>query len=170
MIGRKPLPERRSFSSPRRNAGSVQGIRPDFSGLSPSPGQVAYVLLSRLPLARGRSPSPVRLACIRRTASVRPEPGSNSKCLTISFHYPVVKVPNRSTLGPTVKTIITLRTPVVNTLLREFSPTIEIRCSKQCTPYAPPPSRRTSKSLTSPSMSSPPIHERRYSRGIFSLR
>ena len=78
MIGRKPLPERRNFSSPRRDAGSVQGIRPDFSGLSPSPGQVAYVLLSRLPLARGRSPSPVRLACIRRTASVRPEPGSNS--------------------------------------------------------------------------------------------
>ena len=80
MIGRKPLPERRNFSSPRRDAGSVQGIRPDFSGLSPSPGQVVYVLLSRLPLARGRSPSPVRLACIRRTASVRPEPGSNSKC------------------------------------------------------------------------------------------
>ncbi len=34
----------------------------------------------------------VRLACIRRTASVRPEPGSNSTDLTVSFHYPVVKV------------------------------------------------------------------------------
>ena len=78
LIGRKLLPERRNLSSLYRNKGSVRGIRPDFSGLSPSPGHITYVLLSRLPLARGRSPSPVRLACIRRTASVRPEPGSNS--------------------------------------------------------------------------------------------
>ena len=56
---------------------------------------VTYVLLSRLPLYLATEAAVlVRLACIKRTASVRPEPGSNSKCLTISFHYPVVKVQN----------------------------------------------------------------------------
>ena len=35
---------------------NVRGIRPDFSGLSPSPGQITYVLLSRLPLAPGPKP------------------------------------------------------------------------------------------------------------------
>ena len=49
------------------------GISPSFEGLSPTTGQVTYALLSRLPLTR-RS---VRLACVRRAASVRPEPGSN---------------------------------------------------------------------------------------------
>ena len=54
------------------------------------------MLLSRLPLYLATEAAVlVRLACIKRTASVRPEPGSNSKCLTISFHYPVVKVQNQ---------------------------------------------------------------------------
>jgi hypothetical protein len=32
---------------------NLRGIRPDFSGLSLTSGQIIYVLLSRLPLARG---------------------------------------------------------------------------------------------------------------------
>ena len=41
------------------------------------------MLLSRLPLSNPGKPGwTVRLACIRRTASVSPEPGSNSKNLT----------------------------------------------------------------------------------------
>ena len=59
---------------------NVRGIRPDFSGLFPAPGQITYVLLSRLPLYLVTEVTVlVRLAGIRRTASVRPEPGSNSK-------------------------------------------------------------------------------------------
>ena len=49
--------------------------------LSPSLRQVTHALLTRPPLSFRRSKLPlssVRLACIKHTASVRPEPGSNS--------------------------------------------------------------------------------------------
>ena len=52
---------------------STCGLSPPFGRLSPTTGQIAYALLSRPPLTR-RS---VRLACVKRAASVRPEPGSN---------------------------------------------------------------------------------------------
>src|SRR5579859_55883 len=61
---------------PGTEAGSGCGISAAFAALFPTRGQVTHVLLTRPPLA-GRS-QPVRLACIRRAASVRPEPGSNS--------------------------------------------------------------------------------------------
>ena len=64
------------------------GISICFQMLSPASGQVAYVLLTRPPLVgdqnlTGASTScqldqRVRLACIRHTAGVHPEPGSNS--------------------------------------------------------------------------------------------
>ena len=41
-------------------------------------GQVAHVLRTRSPLGTPRRENPVRLACVKRAASVRPEPGSNS--------------------------------------------------------------------------------------------
>src|SRR5438270_5486364 len=57
------------------------GISTDFSVLSPARGQVAHVLLTRLPLGTrlpcGRR-ALARLACVRHAASVNPEPGSNS--------------------------------------------------------------------------------------------
>jgi hypothetical protein len=57
------------------------GISTDFSVLSPTKGQVAHVLLTRLPLGThlpcGRR-ALARLACVRHAASVNPEPGSNS--------------------------------------------------------------------------------------------
>ena len=48
--------------------------------LSPSEGQVAYALLTRLPLSSKEQAllRSVRLACVKHAASVRPEPGSNS--------------------------------------------------------------------------------------------
>ena len=57
------------------------GISSSFPLLSPALGQVAYVLLTRSPLATSLSKlrgSLVRLACIKHAASVHPEPGSNS--------------------------------------------------------------------------------------------
>jgi hypothetical protein len=57
---------------------NVCGISPGFPGLSPMHGQVAHVLRTRSPLDPPRRQSPVRLACVKRAASVRPEPGSNS--------------------------------------------------------------------------------------------
>ena len=53
--------------------------------MSPTERQVPHALLTRSPLnlisfGRNRIPlSPVRLACVRHAASVRPEPGSNSQ-------------------------------------------------------------------------------------------
>ncbi len=67
------------------------GIRPDFSGLSPCKGQVAYVLLTRAPVASGGGqvllPAAPRLACVKPVASVHPEPGSNSSLLLILFFF-----------------------------------------------------------------------------------
>ena len=60
------------------------GISSRFQLLSPSLRQIAHALLTRSPLRlisfiRRIIPSiSVRLACVRRAASVRPEPGSNS--------------------------------------------------------------------------------------------
>ncbi len=54
------------------------GISTGFPVLSPSKGHVIYVLLTRPPLMYPRRDLIARLACMKRTASVRPEPGSNS--------------------------------------------------------------------------------------------
>src|SRR5487761_1461721 len=59
----------------------ISGISTGFPVLSRSSGQVAHVLLTRSPLGLHRCChrlDPVRLACIKHAASVRPEPGSNS--------------------------------------------------------------------------------------------
>ena len=50
LIGRRPLPRRRSF--PRgADPASSWGISSPFDGLFPTSGQVTYALLSRLPLS-----------------------------------------------------------------------------------------------------------------------
>ena len=56
------------------------GINLSFERLSPSKGQVGYVLLTRAPVASGvlLHPDAPRLACVKPVASVHPEPGSNS--------------------------------------------------------------------------------------------
>ena len=85
LIRREPSPKRISPLTPLP-CGSVvlRGISLDFSKLSPSLGPVAHALLTRSPLSSRNSarrlPSvrSVRLACVKRAASVRPEPGSNS--------------------------------------------------------------------------------------------
>jgi hypothetical protein len=59
----------------------VSGISSPFGELSRSSGQVSHVLLTRSPLGLHQScdwMDLVRLACVKRAASVRPEPGSNS--------------------------------------------------------------------------------------------
>jgi hypothetical protein len=75
------------FPSQPLTSGGLWGISIPFEMLSPSSGQVNYVLLTRLPLARIslRTYSPVRLACIRHAASVHPEPGSNSSLVSSSY-------------------------------------------------------------------------------------
>jgi hypothetical protein len=58
------------------------GISPPFGGLSPSAGQVAHVLRTRAPCAHSLycyRKLRTRLACVKHAASVRSEPGSNSR-------------------------------------------------------------------------------------------
>ncbi len=89
LIGRGPIARRaprRPFPAGACAPMGVCGISARFRALSPRARQVAHALLTRPPLAaappRGEAPRPVRLACVKRAASVRPEPGSNSRiCL-----------------------------------------------------------------------------------------
>ena len=79
------------------------GISPAFAGLSPIEGQVAHVLLTRAPCAHFLycyRKLRTRLACVKHAASVRSEPGSNSR----------LKLAAWKTKSPT--TISGCRTPV----------------------------------------------------------
>ena len=78
LIGRGPIPHRKSFPPQTMQSGVLFGIRPSFPGLSQSAGQIPPVLLTRSPLEYPRKGLSVRLACVKHAASVRPEPGSNS--------------------------------------------------------------------------------------------
>ena len=78
LIGRGPIPHRKSFPPQPMQAMVLSGIRPSFPGLSQSAGQITHVLLTRSPLEHSRRSLSVRLACVKHAASVRPEPGSNS--------------------------------------------------------------------------------------------
>ena len=48
---RMPIPDRRIFHRKDMRPRGIWGIRPSFPGLSPCPGQVAYVLLTSAPVA-----------------------------------------------------------------------------------------------------------------------
>ena len=66
------------------------GISTCFQVLSPWLGQIVHALLTRpplesyLPSRRTSNKIPVRLACVKHAASVRPEPGSNSDVQSLS--------------------------------------------------------------------------------------
>ncbi len=73
-----------------RGTGSVWGISEPFGQLFPSQRQITHVLLTRAPLYYPEGPL-VRLACVRRAASVRSEPGSNSQ--KVYFYYLIQQGP-----------------------------------------------------------------------------
>ena len=65
------------------------GISPSFERLSRTGRQVVYVLLTRAPLySLPEGSFLVRLACVRHAASVRSEPGSNSRVFTTGGEGP----------------------------------------------------------------------------------
>ena len=80
------------LAAPGCPGAASRGIRRNFFRLSPCGGQVAYVLLTRAPVAGRRwqaiTPAAPRLACVKPVASVHPEPGSNSSLLyLVSFFF-----------------------------------------------------------------------------------
>ena len=91
LIGRGPIPHRKSFPPHHMHGMVLFGIRPSFPGLSQSAGQITHVLLTRSPLVYPRKGLTVRLACVKHAASVRPEPGSNSPSKT--YNKPTTKTP-----------------------------------------------------------------------------
>ena len=78
LIGREPIPNRKTFHTHNMRQRVISGISPRFRGLSQSQGQVTHVLLTRSPLEYPRRGLSARLACVKHAASGRPEPGSNS--------------------------------------------------------------------------------------------
>ena len=50
LIGRGPIPHRKSFPPTTMRQLVISGIRPSFPGLSQSAGQITHVLLTRSPL------------------------------------------------------------------------------------------------------------------------
>ena len=88
---RMPIRHRRSFPPIEMPQSGLRGISRDFSRLFPCGGQVAYVLLTRAPVAGGVQqadrPAAPRLACVKPVASVHPEPGSNSSLLISYFYF-----------------------------------------------------------------------------------
>ncbi len=85
-----PIRRRIAPLTPRRCLLGVScGISRGFPRLYPCGGQVAYVLLTRAPVAGRRkqacAPAAPRLACVKPVASVHPEPGSNSPLLVYLF-------------------------------------------------------------------------------------
>src|SRR5690348_18488422 len=56
LIGREPIPDRKTFHTHNMRQCVVFGISPRFRGLSQSPGQVTHVLLTRSPLEYPEGP------------------------------------------------------------------------------------------------------------------
>ncbi len=56
LIGREPIPNRKTFHHHPMPGAVTSGIRPSFPGLSQSQGQVAHVLLTRSPLEYPEGP------------------------------------------------------------------------------------------------------------------
>lgn len=56
LIGRGPIPHRKSFPPPTMKPVILFGIRPSFPGLSQSAGQITHVLLTRSPLEHPEGP------------------------------------------------------------------------------------------------------------------
>ena len=100
LIGREPIFQRIApLITVSCGTVILCGISICFQMLSPSERQVAHALLTRPPLSSLSSirklptDSSVRLACVRRAASVRPEPGSNS--LLILYVIPSLQRANQ---------------------------------------------------------------------------
>ena len=56
LIGREPIPNRKTFHTDSMRSCVVSGISPRFRGLSQSLGQVTHVLLTRSPLEYPEGP------------------------------------------------------------------------------------------------------------------
>ena len=105
--------------------GSLCGFSVHFYTVSPCIGQVTHAFLTRPPLSpqsphrSALTPSSARLACVKRAASVHPEPGSNSLlkvCIRSDFSL------SYCFLGSQISLRVSLQT-------------FNFRCSVLCLPF-----------------------------------
>ena len=95
LIGRGPIPGRESFA-PRLDRGGHPVLAAVSRGCPRPQGRFPRVTH---PCATARHPEgrrPVRLACVKRAASVRSEPGSNSQLHPAQASLPASRLPRDS--------------------------------------------------------------------------
>ncbi len=84
-----PIPDRiGSFPAPPMRAGLLRGINPPFGGLSPCPGQVAYALRTRAPVAGGHiaaAPLPLDLHVLGLSLAFILSQDQTLRCMTFLF-------------------------------------------------------------------------------------
>ena len=90
LMRRMPIPDRRIFHPTTMRWKGVWGIRPSFPGLSPCPGQVAYVLLTSAPVA-ARSVAtpalPLDLHVLSLSLAFILSQDQTLRCCILSFFY-----------------------------------------------------------------------------------
>ncbi len=140
LIGRGPIPHRKSFPPQNMHPMVLSGIRPSFPSLSRSAGQITHVLLTRSPLEYPRKGLSVRLACVKHAASVRPEPGSNSP----NKNPP----PHRARQNPNQKNLTTSKKTPKNWHQKNRPPTREVKRRQKTTTKTKPPNTLLSSQTT----------------------
>ena len=98
LMGRMPIPDRtESFPIPAMQLGFLWGINPPFGGLSPCPGQVAYALRTRAPVAGGRiaaAPLPLDLHVLGLSLAFILSQDQTLRCMTF-FVFCIFRAPGR---------------------------------------------------------------------------
>ena len=100
------------------------GISPAFAGLFPIRGQIAHVLRTRAPCAHPLycyRKLRTRLACVKHAASVRSEPGSNSRLKPVAWRNKIARVLSRASLPSKIVS----RSIKLNSLVLERSNEVE---------------------------------------------
>ena len=101
LTGRGPIPRRLGFPAPSMRRGRSIRYHPRFPGAVPERGagcpRVTQPFATLFPPEGGLT---VRLACVRRAASVHPEPGSNSPSKDMRRAYALPSIGIRSSLLP----------------------------------------------------------------------
>jgi hypothetical protein len=90
LIGREPIPDRKTFHTPPCDSVSYPVLAPVSEGYPKVQGRL---LTCYSPVRRSSTPKGLsaRLACVKHAASVRPEPGSNSPTKTCRKIIPATK-------------------------------------------------------------------------------
>ena len=90
LMRRMPIPDRRIFHLRDMHPRGIWGIRPSFPGLSPCPGQVAYVLLTSAPVAArsiATSALPLDLHVLSLSLAFILSQDQTLRCCILSFSF-----------------------------------------------------------------------------------